>query len=103
MAGMGEVIDRERLKQRELAARVTTLELLVADLIHLLRRLDDKAVDALAAEAAHDLQNEINHALPEALEHQRFRLQQVLDSRARNLARRRFSPRLSTQRFAPTD
>jgi hypothetical protein len=100
---MNVVVDREKLKQRELAQRVTTLELLVADLIHLVRQLAPGAVDALAAEAAHDVVNESHHALPEALEHQRFRLHQVLDARARNLARKRFSASLSAQRFSSTD
>jgi hypothetical protein len=103
MHGMSDLSDRERLKQRELAARVMTLELLVADLIHLLRQQDQAAVDVLAAEAARDVENEINHLLPGTLEDQRFRLKQVLESRARNLACRRFSSRLSAQRFAPTD
>jgi hypothetical protein len=100
---MDVVVDRERLKQRELAQRVTTLELLVADLIHLVRQLAPEAVDALAAEAARDAVNQTHHAMPEALEHQRYRLQQVLESRARNLRRRRFSSRLSAQRFPSTD
>ena len=100
---METVLDREKLKQRELSQRVMALELLVADLIHLLRQLAPEAVDALAAEAARDLENQTHHSLPEALEHQRFRLHQVLDTRARNLARRRFSMKLSAQKFPATD
>jgi hypothetical protein len=100
---MNAVVDREKLMKRELAQRVTTLELLVGDLIHLVRQLAPEAVDAVAAEAARDLEIQTHHAMPAALEHQRFRLQQVLDSRARNLSRKRFSSRLSTQKFSPTD
>ncbi|MBV9994669.1 MAG: hypothetical protein JO127_05605 [Caulobacteraceae bacterium] len=100
---MDDLPDREKFMQRELVARVTTLELLVADLIHLVRQLDESAVDALAAEASRDVCREINHALPEGLEHQRFRLKQVLEGRARNLAQRRFSSKLRAQKFAPTD
>jgi hypothetical protein len=100
---MGVVIEREKLKQRELSVRVTTLELLVADLIHLLRQLAPEAVDVLAAEAAHDLEVQTHHLMPDKLEHQRYRLQQVLDARARNLSRKRFSSRLSAQRFSSTD
>jgi len=100
---MDAVVDREKLKQRELSQRVTTLELLVADLIHLVRQLDPEAVEVLAAEAARDAEHQTHHAMPEALEHQRYRLQQVLESRARNLGRRRFSSRLAAQKFSSTD
>lgn len=96
-------VDPAKLKQRELVVRVATLELLVADLLHLIRQVAPEAVEELAREAAHDLENQVAHDMPSDAEHQRFRLQQVLSGRARNLAKRRFSQRLSTQRFAPTD
>ncbi len=100
---MDALTDPDKFKQRELVVRVAALELLVADVIHLLRQIDPAAVDALAAEAARDLQNQIGHDMVGGAESQRFRLQQVLDRRARNLAQRRFSQRLAVQRFAPTD
>ncbi|MFI4933149.1 MAG: hypothetical protein ACHP7N_00865 [Caulobacterales bacterium] len=100
---MDSLTDPAKFKQRELVVRVATLELLVADLIHLVRQLAPEAVEAVAAEAAHDLENQIGHGMPDGLEHQRFRLQQVLDSRARNLGRKRFSSRFATQRFSSTD
>jgi hypothetical protein len=100
---MADTSDRERLKQRELTARVTTLELLVADLIHLVRLLDPEAMEAVALEAARDVERQINRSMPDSLEHQRFRLKQVLESRARSLGRPRFSPRLAEQRFSATD
>ncbi len=74
-----------RTSKRDLVARVATLELLVADLVHILWRLDPKAMDKLAGEAAHDL--DIQHtriALPVG-EHQRERLYSVLETRRRVL------------------
>jgi hypothetical protein len=73
------------------------------DLIHLVRQVAPEAVDCLAAEAARDVELQTARAMPCNAESQRFRLRQVLDSRARNLAKRRFSSRLSVQRHAPTD
>ncbi|HUZ12172.1 MAG TPA: hypothetical protein VMU93_04885 [Caulobacteraceae bacterium] len=96
-------VDPAKLKQRELVVRVATLELLVADLVHLLRQVAPEAVDESAAEAARDLTSQVGHDMPSDAEHQRFRLQQVLSGRARALASRRFSQRLAAQRFAPTD
>jgi hypothetical protein len=100
---MDAYVDPAKLKQRELVVRVATLELLVADLLHLVRQVAPEAVDELAREAAGDLDGQIGHDMPSGAENQRFQLQQVLSGRARNLARKRFSQRLSTQRFAPTD
>ena len=100
---MDHIVDREGLKNRELSTRVTTLELLVADLIHLVRQLDPGAVDVLTREALRDVDLQVNHSLPDGLEHPRFRLKQVLESRARNLGRKRFSARLATQKFSATD
>ena len=95
--------DPGKLQHRELVVRVATLELLVADLIHLVRQVAPNAVDEIAAEAARDLENQKGHDMPCGAENQRFRLQQVLSGRARNLAQRRFSQRLATQRHEPTD
>ena len=97
------MIEADKFKQRELVVRVATLELLVADLIHLARQYDSEAVDRLAAEAARDLDSQGARAMPCDVENQRFRLRQVLDNRARNLAHRRFSARLAVQRHSPTD
>ncbi len=95
--------DRESLRQRELVARVATLELLVADLLHLARQSDPRSVEALAQQAARDLQLQEARAMPCEAEDQRQRLRQVMASRARNLATRRFSSLLSVQRCEPTD
>jgi hypothetical protein len=96
-------LDRETLRQRELVARVATLELLVADLLHLARQVDARAVDELAAQAAQDLLAQEAHPMPCDAEDQRFRLRQVMANRARNLASRRFSSRLAVQRCEPSD
>jgi hypothetical protein len=74
--------------KRDLIARVATLELVVADLIHELWRLDASGMEKLADEAAHDL--EIQHSrisLPVG-EHQRERLYTVLETRRRMLRRK---------------
>jgi hypothetical protein len=95
--------ERESLTQRELVMRVATLELLVADLIHLVRQCAPEAVQALAEEAARDVDVQAARAMPCDAENQRFRLRKVLDNRARNLAKHRFSSRFAVQRHAPTD
>ena len=97
------MIERENLTQRELVIRVATLELLVADLIHIVRQCALDAVNELAAEAARDVDIQTARTMPCDAENQRFRLRKVLDSRARNLASQRFSPRLALQRHAATD
>ena len=79
------------LSQRELVVRVATLELLVADLIHLLRAVDPQAVDNLVREATRDRDVNDARAMPADAEHQRFRLHQVFDERVRALSRRRVS------------
>jgi hypothetical protein len=73
---------------RDLVARVAALELLVADLIHVLWQVSPAAMNKLANDAAHDL--EIGHtrvALPVG-DHQRDRLYTVLRSRQRMLKRK---------------
>ena len=73
--------------KRDLIARVATLELLVADLVHILWQVSPPSMQKLAADAQHDL--EIGHtkiALPVG-EHQRDRLYTVLRTRQRMLSR----------------
>src|SRR5579863_6079663 len=103
MWGMDAWVDPAKLQRRELVVRVATLELLVADLIHLVRQLAPEALDELAGEAEHDLTLQTGRDMPAGAESQRFRLQQVLSGRARGLASRRYSRRLRAQRFSPTD
>jgi hypothetical protein len=79
------MVEDVRTSQRDLVARVATLELLVSDLIDLLWRLDPDAMRKLALDASHDL--DIQHsrtALP-AAEHLRERLYSVLQDRKRRL------------------
>jgi hypothetical protein len=87
----------------ELIVRVATLELLVADLIQIVREVAPERVGRIEAEAKHDSVTQSAHDMPLGLEHQRFRLHQVLDGRSRALSRRRFSSRLASRRFAETD
>ena len=75
--------------QRELVVRVATLELLVADLVHLLRTFDREAIDGLLREATLDLEVNDARPMPAEAEHQRSRLHQVLAERVRALSRRR--------------
>jgi hypothetical protein len=75
--------------KRDLVARVATLELLVADLIHELWRLDAAGMQKLAREAGADADlhnNRVNVAVPE---HQRDRLYTVLEARRRMLSRKK--------------
>ena len=74
--------------KRDLVARVATLELLVADLVHQLWRLDPAGMEKLAGEAAHDLALQHTRLTP-VPEHQRERLYTVLDTRKRMLARKK--------------
>jgi hypothetical protein len=96
-------IDTDSLKRRELVVRVATLELLVADLIHLLHQVAPHEVDAVTHEAAIDRDTQAARDMPAGAENQRFRLHQVLDQRARQLGQKRFSSRLSAGRHYPTD
>jgi hypothetical protein len=73
----------------ELVARVATLELLVADLIDLLWRLDAPAMEKLAQEAGHDLTIQNSRTALPGGEHQRERLYGVLQDRRRRLQHRR--------------
>jgi hypothetical protein len=74
--------------KRDLIARVATLELLVADLIHVLWELDPTAMDRLAADAVHDLQIQHTRIVLPVGEHQRERLYTVLETRRRMLKRK---------------
>jgi hypothetical protein len=76
--------------RRDLVARVATLELLVSDLIDLLWQVDPKAMEALAGDAARDLEIQNTRVLA-AAEHQRERLFTVLSDRRRKLQHRRKS------------
>jgi hypothetical protein len=80
--------DEFATSKRDLVARVASLELLVADLIHVLWQVAPQAMNKLANDAVHDL--EIGHtrvALPVG-DHQRDRLYTVLRSRQRMLKRK---------------
>ena len=82
------MMDELAASNRDLVARVATLELLVADLVHVLWQVSPSAMNKLANDAAHDL--EIGHtrvALPVG-DHQRDRLYAVLRSRQRMLKRK---------------
>jgi hypothetical protein len=79
-------IDHDR---RELVARVATLELLVADLIELLWRVDPAAMDELSRTAAQDLDIQHSHFMPAGAENQRERLFAVLRNRQAKLDRGR--------------
>ena len=73
---------------RDLVARVAALELLVADLIHVLWQVSPSAMNKLANDAAHDLElGNSRVALPVG-DHQRDRLYTVLRTRQRMLKRK---------------
>ncbi|WP_297693400.1 hypothetical protein [Phenylobacterium sp.] len=78
-----------RTSKHDLVARVATLELLVADLVDLLWRIDPAAMDQLALEADKDLQIQHNRIPLPAGETQRLRLFSVLQDRKRKLQHRR--------------
>ena len=75
--------------RRDLVARVATLELVVADLIEVLWRLDPAAMERLAQDAGRDLETHDSRAAPGGAEHQRDRLRGVLQDRRRRLEHRR--------------
>ena len=83
-----------RTSRRDLVSRVATLELLVSDLIGVLHRVDPKAMQQLAVDAARDteIQNSRTLAVPE---HQRDRLHTVLSDRQRKLQPKRGGARLT--------
>ncbi len=75
--------------RRDLVARVATLELVVADLIEVLWRLDPAAMERQAQEARRDLETHDSRSAPAGAEHQRDRLRGVLQDRRRRLEHRR--------------
>ena len=83
-------VDPAQLKRRELVVRVATLELLVADLIHLMRKLAPDQVDTLLAEAQVDRDVQMSHDMIGDAESQRYRLHQVFEERCRQLKHKRF-------------
>jgi hypothetical protein len=74
--------------KRDLVARVATLELLVADLVHALWRVDPEGMGKLAAEAAHDADIQYTRLSLPVPDHQRERLHSVLETRRRMLKRK---------------
>ncbi len=85
-------MDQEiRTSRRDLIARVATLELLVSDLIGVLQRVDPKAMQQLALDAARDVEIQNTRTLAVA-EHQRDRLHTVLCDRQRKLQPRAPAP-----------
>ena len=88
-------MDQEiRTGRRDLIARVATLELLVSDLIGILHRVDPKAMQQLARDAARDTEIQNTRTLAVA-EHQRDRLHTVLSDRERKLQPKRAGARLT--------
>jgi hypothetical protein len=77
-----------RTSQRDLIARVATLELLVSDLIGILQVIDPQAMALLAQIAARDADIQNTRTLAVA-EHQRGRLYAVLQDRRRKLQPKR--------------
>jgi hypothetical protein len=77
--------DEIQTSKRDLVARVATLELLVADLVDALWRVDPKAMEAVARAASRDLEIQHNRVALQAGEHQRERLFTVLNRRRRML------------------
>lgn len=80
--------DEVSISQRDLVARVATLELMVADLIHILWTLDPKGMEKLSGDASHDLEIQHNRIALPVGEHQRARLHTVLETRRRMLRRK---------------
>ena len=81
--------DEVSTSKRDLVARVATLELLVADLVHVLWQVSPGAMNRLALEASRDLEiGETKVTLPVG-EHQRDRLYTVLKTRQRLLKQKK--------------
>jgi len=73
--------------KRDLVARVATLELLVADLIHALWKVDPKGMDRMAAEAGDEAEIQNSRIARQLAEPDRERLYTVLEARRRMLRR----------------
>ncbi|WP_296597328.1 hypothetical protein [Phenylobacterium sp.] len=75
--------------KRDLVARIATLELLVADLIDALWRVDPRGMNQIAAGAGQDADSqEVRQSLPVG-EPDRERLYSVLETRSRMLRRKK--------------
>ena len=96
-------VDPEQLKRRQLVVRVATLELLVADLIHLLHQVAPDKLDALVSEAVIDRDAQLARDMPGGAEHQRYQLHQVFEERCRRLKHRRFGSLHQGRPAAETD
>ena len=81
-----------RTSRRDMIARVATLELLVSDLIGILHRVDPRAMQQLARDAARDVEIQDSRTMTVA-ENQRDRLHTVLTDRQRKLQPKRASVR----------
>lgn len=95
--------DEIRTSKRDLVARVATLELLAADLIHILWQVSPQAMTKLLGDAQQDV--EIGHArvaLPVG-EHQRDRLYTVLLTRQRMLRRKASDAGRAREPQSPAD
>ena len=75
--------------RRELVARVATLEMLVADLIHVLWRVDPTGMDEMAEEASADIDIQQKRPPFSLGEPQRELIYSVLESRRRMLRRKK--------------
>lgn len=87
--------DDIRTSKRDLVARVATLELLVADLVGILWKLDAGLMEQVAQDAERDVTLQNSRVIP-AAEHLRERLFTVLQDR-----KRRLQPRAENRRRAP--
>jgi hypothetical protein len=96
-------VEPEQLKRRELVVRVATLELLVADLIHLLRQVAPDKVDKLLEEAVVDRDTQITREMPAGAENQRYQLHQVFEERCRRLKHKRYALPHPRRPSEPTD
>lgn len=75
--------------RRELVVRVATLELLVADLIDTLWRIDPAVMEQMARDASQDVDIQTHRIASAAVESQRERIASVLNDRSRKLSQRR--------------
>ena len=96
-------VDPEQLKRRELVVRVATLELLVADLIHVIRQIAPDKLDVLVSEALIDRDLQLAREMPGGAESQRYQLHQVFEERYRHLNHKRFANLHPHRPHAETD
>ena len=81
--------DDDSNSRRELVARVATLEMLVADLINVLWRVDPTGMDQMAEEACLDIDIQQKRPPFSLGEQQRELIYSVLESRRRMLQRKK--------------